>query len=106
MTVNEITIAQDNESSTISVDKISHFSLRPSELRKQFDQVGNYYRWFHIQFKRLSEVDMMEMLVSDIKNSYWIDSLGFQVKYARKLFTKSMNILTTTLMVISFQKMR
>ena len=35
----------------ISVDKMTQFGLRPPELRKLLDKLGDYYRWFVIYGK-------------------------------------------------------
>ena len=42
-----------------SIDKITKFSVRHPELLQIFDQVGNYYRWFHISKKEKKSANWM-----------------------------------------------
>ena len=44
-TDSELLILQGSLNTSISIDKITKFSLRPPELRFFFDQPGNYYRY-------------------------------------------------------------
>ena len=44
-TDSELLILQGSLNTSISIDKITQFSLRPPELRFFFDQPGNYYRY-------------------------------------------------------------
>ena len=44
-TDSELLILQGSLNTSISIDKITKFSLRPPELRIFFDQPGNYYRY-------------------------------------------------------------
>ena len=50
-TDSELLILQGSLNTSISIDKITQFSLRPPELRFFFDQPGIYYRYvFLLQF--------------------------------------------------------
>ena len=40
------------------IDAITQFSLRPPELRKIFDKVGDYFRWFKIEEKINKLIDV------------------------------------------------
>ena len=98
MTENELLVVHDVNTSKISIDKISLFSLRPSELRSLFDQVGNYFRWFHIDYNRMQEEEVRDLLHPNLMSSSWIDSLGYQIKLRKKAinevssFLNSLNI--------------
>jgi len=50
-----------------SIDKITKFSVRPPELLKIFDQVGNYFRWFHISKKEIKPAKLDDKLNIDMK---------------------------------------
>ena len=65
-TDSELLIMEDLKLSTMSVDKITQFSIRPPELRYLFDQVGNYYRWFEISSKKVNEDTMREIISNNI----------------------------------------
>ena len=47
-TDSELLILQGSLNTSISIDKITKFSLRPPELRFFFDQPGNYYRYIFV----------------------------------------------------------
>ena len=81
---NEVMIVMDLKMSNVSADKISIFSLRPPELRQLMNQVGVYFRWFHISKKTLKGDEIMEMTNQDIRKSAWIDGLQHQVFVRRK----------------------
>ena len=48
-----------------SVDKITQFSLRPPELLKLLDMVGNYFCWFQIS-KSKTNADALEIMITEI----------------------------------------
>ena len=52
-TANELLTFDDLKQTKLSIDKISQFSLRPPEFRSTIDMVGNYFRWFHIEMKKV-----------------------------------------------------
>ena len=66
--------------STISVDKITKFSVRPPELSHLFDQVGNYYRWFSSDPKIMDREAMECGLDNDLNNSSWIDGFHRRIR--------------------------
>ena len=69
----KLLILSENEAYGPSkLDIISEFSIRPPELCTCFDQVGNYYRWFHID-KTCQKKDVLLLLNSDIRKSAWTD---------------------------------
>ena len=47
-TPKQVLILDDLKLSKLSVDKITQFSLRPPEFLQLFNELGNYFRWFHI----------------------------------------------------------
>jgi hypothetical protein len=79
-TDSEKLILEDLKLSTMSVDKISQFSIRPPELRYLFDQVGNYYRWFKIISKEVNEDKLRNIITNNIRSSSWVDGLQRVVK--------------------------
>ena len=59
----------------VSIEKKSKFSILPSELLKVFDQIDNYFRWFHI-CRSPYTLDVMEYLLAkalDLK--MWFDGV-------------------------------
>ena len=75
----EITI-KDNLFSSISVDKITRFSLRPPELRC-FDVVSNYFAWFSISKQKISCPLALSLLIRpNLRSTAWVDGLGNMVQ--------------------------
>ncbi|KAL7491681.1 hypothetical protein ACHAWT_001617, partial [Skeletonema menzelii] len=66
--------------SNASYDKVSIFGLRPVELVQLFPRVGEYFRWFKIEDKILSDSEIQEGLSEDVLKCLWIDGLGRRVK--------------------------
>ena len=52
--------------------------MKPSELLQIFDQVGNYYRWFHVSTKELKSNKLDNKLKIDMKENCFIDGLKYQ----------------------------
>ena len=69
----ELLILKGSPGSPISSDKISNFSLCPPGLCYLIDQVGLYYRWFHVNSCCEKYEKMKMMLHNNIKTSCWID---------------------------------
>ena len=76
----ELLILKGTKKATLSVDKITKFSIRPPELRYIVDMVGNYYRWFKVGKGSLKYDEMHSLLDNDLRRSSWIDGLGHIVK--------------------------
>ena len=75
----ELLVLQGLFNSSISVDKITKFSVRPPELRHIIRNVGQYYRWFIIKNARIGR-EMLECVLDDlVQSSMWIDGLQNQV---------------------------
>ena len=53
--------------------------MRLPELLHIFDQVGNYYRWFHISTKELKSNKLHDKLNIGMKENCFIDGLKYQV---------------------------
>ena len=81
---NVILIVDDIQTSNISVDKISQFSCRLPEFRFVFNSVGEYYRCFTVDRKKVSPQAMREKLNEDIIQTCFIDDLQQQVKIRSK----------------------
>jgi hypothetical protein len=80
----ETLVLEDIAGSTVSIDKITQFSVRPPELRSVFNQVGNYFRWFSIGSIITKDSDIMTHLSPDLEKSSWIDGLQRQIKVRKK----------------------
>ena len=65
--------------SSVSVDKITMFSVRPPELRRLFRKVGDYYRWFHVSNIYMKNQMLEDVLDRSIERSFLIDGLQHQV---------------------------
>ena len=61
------------------LDLITRFSLKPLELMKIVDMVGNYYRWFNVSSKPLKYNLVIEFLDEDVKKSTCIDAMKCKV---------------------------
>ena len=74
-TENQLFVLEEkSESKGTKLDRISEFSIRPPELCGCFDQVGNYYRWFHIKKKQRTKEELLTLLSpSNLFRSTWID---------------------------------
>ena len=77
-------ILKDLKMSTLTVDKVTQFSVRPPELMFIFDQLGNYFRWFKIVPKIVKEGQMREIIHDNIRLTSWVDGLQRLVKIRRK----------------------
>ena len=63
----ELYIIQGASEITISIDKVTKFGLRPPELRRLFDVLGTYYRWFIIDKKILNAEVMDKKIDIDLR---------------------------------------
>lgn len=75
----EILILQGYYKSSVSIDKITKFSLRPPELRGVIDKVGDYYRWFYMEPKQGDREFLENGIKLNLERSMWIDGLQHQV---------------------------
>ena len=85
----ELLILQGHFKVSISVDKITRFSVRPPELRSMIMNVGNYYRWFFIGEKHNHEY-LETALTDSVESSIWVDGLSNQV-YLRSKAIQELN---------------
>ena len=85
----ELLILQGHYKVSISVDKITRFSVRPPELRSMIMNVGNYYRWFFIGEKHNHEY-LETALTDSVESSIWVDGLSNQV-YLRSKAIQELN---------------
>ena len=65
-TDNHLVILGDLKLSKMSIDKVTHFSLRPPELSQICDKLGDYYRWFHISKRKVKVSEFPKKLNEDI----------------------------------------
>ena len=65
--------------STIPIDNITKFSVRPPESLSIFDQVGNYCHWFICSRKPMKRSELEETLKSDINDLLLL--MGYSIKY-------------------------
>ena len=66
--------------SSISLNKITEFSIRPAELRVLFMQPGLFFRWFYVIKKEIHVDDLLNHINFDIYRTHWIDGLLRQVR--------------------------
>lgn len=71
-------VIRDHMFSSVSIDKITIFSVRPCELVEGFDSLVPYFKFFTRSRKKLeSHCFGMDR---QLEESCWIDGLGYQVK--------------------------
>ena len=75
----ELLVLEGALKSSISIDKITKFSVRPPELRV-IDRVGDYFRWFISDGQRHKEDELSLMLKNNVYQSPWFDGLQCSVK--------------------------
>ena len=80
----ELDIIEGTNQTSVSIDKVSRFSIRPPELRYLIDNIGMYYCWFYINPERLNYNQIKNELHNDIFNSSWIDGLCIKVHLQRR----------------------
>ena len=73
---------------SVKVDMITLFSLRPPELVRIVDMVGNYLRWFHVASKRMKDSIVSELIHENIYKSAWIDGFNCQIMLRLKALTE------------------
>ena len=83
-TNNQLLILDDLKMSKMSVDKVTHFGVRPPELLKICDKLGDCYFWFHISKNKVKVADFPMKLNEDIYHSCWIDGFQRQVRIRKK----------------------
>merc|ERR1711884_597715 len=76
----ELLMLQSSAKSTISIDKITKFSIRPPDLRYVFDKVGLYFRWCHIDKNVEVYENMEDKIKHNLWKSAWFDALNHQVR--------------------------
>lgn len=91
----EYMVLDDVRNSNISVDKITIFSVRPPELRRVFNAVGEYFRWFAYDKKRVTWDDMKLQLKDDVTFTSFIDGLQNKIKVRRQALPEIEKYLNT-----------
>ena len=76
---NEVLVLEGALTSSVSVDKVTQFSVRPPELRSLFNKVEHYVRWFKVGTTELNFDAMIEIIDEDMCKSCWIDGMQRQV---------------------------
>ena len=69
---------------SISVDKITLFSIRPPEIHVLVKKVEQYYHWFFVKRKRMSRDHVVISLTRSVESSLWVDGLQNQVFFCIK----------------------
>ena len=97
MTLHQQHLFNINGEKIASSDKIIEFSLRPVELMELFRNVGEYFRWFHIEKKPLKEPQIYANLHDDVNKSKLIDGVGRVVTVRRSARKEVMDHLSSKL---------
>ena len=84
--------------SSVSVDRISKFSILPPDLRKIFNKAGDYLRWFHISSNKIDTDKFKEYLSQPILESRWFDGMLDSVK-VRDTALKEIAVYLNTLQI-------
>ena len=87
---NEVMMIEDIGHSSISVDRISLFSLRPPELRCLIRRPGQYFRWFNVNKKIMTGTKITELLEDDVTMSSWVDGLQHLIRLRKKAMPEIM----------------
>ena len=82
-TPKQVLILDDLKLSRLSVDKVTQFSLRPPEFLQLFNELGNYFRWFHISDK-VKETDFPNAISECISTTLFVDGLQRVIKVRKK----------------------
>eukprot|EP00957_Ditylum_brightwellii_P009272 701288-Ditylum_brightwellii.AAC.1 len=77
-------LLQDLQESNISIDKVSQFSIQPTEFQYVFDKVENYNRWFETNKEVQSYNELISKLNIDFESSLWIDGIQHEVRFREK----------------------
>ena len=88
LTESEILVSQDRILRREKIDAITQFSLRPPELRKIFDKVGDYFRWFKIEEKINKKEKINDMITDNLSSTCWIDTIGCKVLLRKKAISE------------------
>lgn len=82
-TPKQVLILDDLNLSRLSVDKVTQFSLLPSEFLQIFNKLGNYFRWFHISDK-VKETSFPNTITECISTILFVDGLQRVIKVRKK----------------------
>ena len=80
-------IYEDLTKSSIFIDKITLFSLRPPELRNIINTTKNYFRLFHtvLSKNKIIKGDRLDDVIDqDLLESFWVNGLQQQVFLRRR----------------------
>ena len=91
----ELIMLQGAQSSRISIDKVTKFSLRPPELRVIVRKIESYFRWFYIHPKQMNQEEIEEGLHINIRRTIWVDDLQKKVSVRKNALPEIMTYLST-----------
>jgi hypothetical protein len=97
-TIYEMRIYEDLTKSSISIDKITLFSLRPPELRNIINKTKNYFRWFHTVLSKKESIKgdrLDDAIDADLLKSYWVNGLQQQVYLRRRAVPELIGYINT-----------
>ena len=75
----ELLILQGCFNITVSIDKITQFSVRPPELHSIVTFVGKYYHWFYVSKTKIKRGQLQMLLTDSVESSIWVYGLNNQV---------------------------
>ena len=114
----ECLMLQSAVNSTLSIDKITKFSIRPPELKGIVRNPCNYFRWFKMETSVISDTllrDDETLLNIDMFQSCWIDGMQHAVRVRKKAIPEVIQYIqqlnqpmdeVTNNMAIIFKKMQ
>jgi hypothetical protein len=81
-------IVDDIKLSKISIDKVMQYGLHPPELLKVITKLGNYYRWFVVDKKKVPVSSFPSIIADELFECCWIDCLQRKVRDKKKLYLR------------------
>ena len=91
----ETTLIQDLYKTKYPLDAITRFSIRPPELRKLFNNPGEYFRWFTYSKKPVTDKFADDSVTDDLRHSSFIDGIQYQVKIRRNAVDEVIQFINT-----------
>ena len=73
-------VIRDSMFCSVSIDKVTVFSVRPCELVGVFDTLVAYFKFFTRSTRRTQGPGLSLKISQSLERSSWIDGLGFEVK--------------------------
>lgn len=89
-TYHQTLMLDDLKLSSLSIDKVTQFGLRPPEFLKLFDALGNYCRWFHVSKAKISASQLPQKICTSLEECCWIDGLKRETRARQKALIEIM----------------